>query len=304
MAFFLGIDGGGTKTRCIVGNESSELGAGTSSSCRVQKVGEAFARDSLSAAIHETCVQVGISPREIARTCAGVTGAARTEIAEVMRGLIASIVGGEIDVVGDIDVAFQDAFDKKPGVIVIAGTGAIVFGRNELGESRRASGWGPAVSDEGSGHWIGAEAVRVALHAYDRGEKDALLAALQKQLGAESFADFIVKVNASPPPDFSVLVPQVVSSADEGDHRARELLERAGRELAGATEIVIRRLFGDASVSVATHGGVIASSSIVKASFERNVKVNYPQAVLLDKAVDPARGALQRARSKFKGVDT
>lgn len=270
----------------------------------MQKVGEAFARDSLSAAIHETCVQVGISPREIARTCAGVTGAARTEIAEVMRGLIASIVGGEIDVVGDIDVAFQDAFDKKPGVIVIAGTGAIVFGRNELGESRRASGWGPAVSDEGSGHWIGAEAVRVALHAYDRGEKDALLAALQKQLGAESFADFIVKVNASPPPDFSVLVPQVVSSADEGDRRARELLERAGRELAGATEIVIRRLFGDASVSVATHGGVIASSSIVKASFERNVKVNYPQAVLLDKAVDPARGALQLARSKFKGVDT
>ena len=90
MPFFLGIDGGGTKTRCVIGDEKSQLGAGSSSSSKVQRVGEACARDALAAAVNEACVQAGISPRQIVRTCAGITGAARPEIAGVMRDLVAS----------------------------------------------------------------------------------------------------------------------------------------------------------------------------------------------------------------------
>ena len=67
MPFFLGIDGGGTKTRCVVGDEKSELGAGSSSSSKVQRVGEACARDALAGAVNEACVQAGISPRQIVR---------------------------------------------------------------------------------------------------------------------------------------------------------------------------------------------------------------------------------------------
>ena len=133
MSYFLGIDGGGTKTRCLVGDETSILGSGTSTSCKVQRVGEACAHDALAAAIHEACLQAEVSPSQITRICAGVTGAGRPEIAHAMQRLIASIVKGEVEVIGDVEVAFEDAFGGGPGVLVIAGTGSIAYGRNAAG---------------------------------------------------------------------------------------------------------------------------------------------------------------------------
>jgi glucosamine kinase len=302
MPFFLGIDGGGTKTRCIVGDEKSQLGVGSSSSSKVQRVGEACARDALAAAVHESCVQAGISPRQIAWTCAGITGSARREIAGVMQDLMASIVGGEVEIVGDVEIAFQDAFAAGPGVIVIAGTGSIAYGRNAKPETARAGGWGYAISDEGSGHWIGVEAVRAALSERDCGQHSGLLKDLMAGLGARDFEDFIVRLNGNPPVDFAPLFPIVLAASDDGDSLASEILKRAGRELAGLAGIVIERLFGKQSTSVATHGGVFASSRIVREHFEQELKSRHPRAGLLDREIDPARGALERARREFKAA--
>ena len=300
MPFFLGIDGGGTKTRCVVGDEKSQLGAGSSSSSKVQRVGEACARDALAAAVHEACVQAGISPRQIARTCAGITGSARPEIAGVMRNLIASIVGGEVEIVGDVEIAFEDAFGVGPGVVVIAGTGSIAYGRNSKGETARAGGWGYAVSDEGSGHWIGVEAVREALRTHDLGQHSGLLNGLMAAIAALDFDDFIVRLNGSPAVDFAPLFPIVLAASDNGDAMATEVLTRAGRELVEMAGIVIERLFGEQSFSFATHGGVLASSTIVRRNFAQELKSRYPRAGLLDREIDPARGALERARREFK----
>jgi glucosamine kinase len=302
VAFFLGIDGGGTRTRCIIGDDESELGRGSSSSCKVQKVGELCARDSLSAAIHEACVQAGISPRKISRTCAGITGAARPEIAATMRDLVMSAVAGEVEVVGDIDVAFADAFGKDPGVLVIAGTGAIAYGRSSSGQTARAGGWGYLVSDEGSGSWIGIEAVRSALRKKDLGENPGLLKSLSAGLGSENLDDFIVKLNSNSVPDFSSLFPAVLSSAQNNDRLAQEVLECAGRELANLAEIIVRRLFGKTSCSVITHGGVFSSSEIVRSSFEKEIRVRNENVNVLQKTIDPARGALQRARLALKAA--
>lgn len=300
MPFFLGIDGGGTKTRCVVGDEKSELGAGTSLSSKVQRVGEACARDALAGAVNEACVQAGISPRQIVRTCAGITGAARPEIAGVMRDLMASIVGGHVEIVGDIEIAFEDAFGSRSGVMLIAGTGSIAFGRNEKGESARAGGWGYPISDEGSGQWIGAEAVREALRARDRGQPGGLLNDLIEKLGASSFEDFIVRLNANPSVDFATLFPTVLAASDGRDGAAREILTRAGCELAAMAGTVIERLFGNTSTSVATHGGVLATSAIVRESFAQELRARHPRVELLNREVDPARGALVRARREFK----
>jgi glucosamine kinase len=300
MPFFLGIDGGGTKTRCVVGDENSELGAGTSSSSKVQRVGEACARDALAGAVNEACVQAGISPRQIIRTCAGITGAARPEIAGIMRDLMTSIVGGHVEIVGDIEIAFEDAFGSGSGVMLIAGTGSIAFGRNEKGESARAGGWGYPISDEGSGQWIGAEAVREALRARDRGHPCGLLNDLIAKLDASSFEDFIVRLNANPSLDFATLFPTVLAASNGGDGAAREILTRAGRELAAMAGTVIERLFGNTSTSVATHGGVLATSPIVRESFAKELSARHPRVELLNREVDPARGALERARREFK----
>jgi glucosamine kinase len=300
MPFFLGIDGGGTKTRCVVGDEKSELGGATSSSSKVQRVGEACAQDALAAAVNEACVHAGISPQQIVRTCAGITGAARPEIAGVMRDLMNSIVGGHVEIVGDIEIAFEDAFGSGPGVMVIAGTGSIAYGKNQTGETARAAGWGYPISDEGSGQWIGAEAVREALRARDRGQPAGFLNHLIEKLGASSFEDFIVRLNGNPPVDFAALFPTVLAWSDRGDSGAASILERAGRELAGIADIVVERLFHEHSVSVATHGGVLASSTLVRKCFAQELRARHRQAELLDREIDPARGALERARREFK----
>lgn len=302
MPFFLGIDGGGTKTRCLIGDEKSVLGAGNSSSTKVQRVGEACARDALSGAVNEACIQAGISPRQIVRSCAGITGAARPEIAEVMRSLMTNVVGGEVEIIGDIEVAFEDAFGSGPGVMIIAGTGSIAYGRSVTGETARAGGWGYPISDQGSGQWIGAEAVREALRARDRGQQCELLGSLMEKLGLNNFEDFIVRLNANPAVDFAALFPVVLAASNKADSVAIEILSRAGLELAGMAAIVTERIFPDQAVSIAIHGGVLSSSEIVREHLVQELRARNPRVEVLQRDVDPARGALQRARREFNAI--
>ncbi|HEX3103600.1 MAG TPA: BadF/BadG/BcrA/BcrD ATPase family protein, partial [Terriglobales bacterium] len=197
---------------------------------------------------------------------------------------------------------FEDAFGSGPGVMLIAGTGSIALGRNESGATARAGGWGYPISDEGSGQWIGAESVRASLQARDRGQSAELLSDLMEKLRTNNFEDFIVKLNANPPVDFSTLFPVVLAASDKEHPVATEILTRASRELASMAGTVIERLFHEQSVSVAIHGGVFASSAIVRKWFAQELKSRYPKAVLLETEVDPARGALERARREFKAA--
>src|SRR5712692_9969106 len=145
VTIFLGIDGGGSKTSCVVGDENSILGSGTAAGSNVIRVGEAQARESLAAAIRQACTVAKVNPAQINRTCVGVAGAARPEISAVVRRLVSELVSGEIIVVGDTVIALESAFGGGPGVIAIAGTGSIAYGRNPEGQTTRAGGWGFAV---------------------------------------------------------------------------------------------------------------------------------------------------------------
>jgi len=243
VPFFLGIDGGGTKTRCVIGDDKSVLGTGSGSGCNIVRVGEACARDSLAAAIHEACAQAGVSPQQIARTCAGVAGAADDGVASLVQRVLIEIVGGAIEVIGDMEIALESAFGGGAGVIMIAGTGAIAYGRNDRGEAVRAGGWGRLVGDEGSGHWIGVQAIGAALREYDRGADSGLLRELMRALEVRSVHDLAVKANSDPVPEFARLYPVVLAAEESGDAAAIEVLERAGVELATTVELLIGRLF-------------------------------------------------------------
>lgn len=297
MTFFLGIDGGGSKTRCLLGDEDSVIASGSSSASNIVRVGEACAQDSLTSAVHEACVQAKISPRDIARTCLGAAGAVRPEISGALRRIMKNVIGGDLEITGDMEIAFEDAFGQAPGIIVIAGTGSIAYGRNARGQTLRVGGWGYAISDEGSGHWVGVEAVKAALHACDRGEDPQILAELMPAVGAATFDEFIVRMNGDPAPDFSALFPVVLAAAQNSDALALDILHNAGARLAALAHEVTQRLFADeAKIQVATHGGVFASNAEVKESFSQKLKSLVPAVTLLVQKVDPARGALERAR--------
>ncbi|HSZ03259.1 MAG TPA: BadF/BadG/BcrA/BcrD ATPase family protein [Terriglobales bacterium] len=298
MSIFLGIDGGGSKTSCIIGDENSVLGTGTSAGSNVVRVGESRARESLGAAIRQACAAANISPSRIEKTCVGIAGGALPEVAGVVRRLVSEFVSGEVAVVGDMVIAMEAAFGGGPGVIVIAGTGSIAYGRNSAGQTARAGGWGFAISDEGSGHWIGRSAVAATMRAYDEAadvRSSGLLDNIMKSWGISSREQLVVAANKSP--DFAALLPAVLSAADAGDATARIVLTHAGGELATLAGIVIARLFGKRrAVPVAVSGGVFGNSATVRQVFGKRVRAAYPHASLNTTVIDPVKGALALAR--------
>lgn len=300
MTFFLGIDGGGTKTRCLLGDENSVLASGSASGCSILRVGEACARDSLAGAIHEACVQGGVSPKQISRTCAGIAGAGDDGIASRLQRLLIEIVGGAIEVIGDMEVALESAFGGGPGIVAIAGTGSIVFGRNQQGETARAGGWGRILCDEGSAHWIVVNAMHHSLHAFDRAEESPLLKEFLSALNLQTPSDLAAYAGGNPTPEFAPLFSVVLDAADRGESTARSVLRDAGHELAGIAATFAGQHFGNANeVPVATHGGVFSGSSIMNSAFAERLHEIAPHARILDVAVDSAQGALDRARREF-----
>ena len=299
MPYYLGIDGGGTKTTCAVGDATNLLATATAGASNVVRVGEAQARASLHQSVRQACAAAGISPEQIAHTCVGGSGAAHPELASTVREFLAEILLTPIEVVGDMEIALEAAFGSGPGVTVIAGTGSIAFGRDRQGRTVRAGGWGFAIGDEGSAHWIGRTAVSTILRASDRGDETAysvLAAALFKVWKVTSLPDLARVANSIPPPDFAALFRAV---ADSGDDLAKDVLTAAGRELAEVAALVIGRLFGkddSGSVRVAMTGGVFRHAAIVRGVFYNELRRLDARAEINSRVVDPVEGALRMAR--------
>jgi N-acetylglucosamine kinase-like BadF-type ATPase len=304
LPYYLGIDGGGTKTTCAVGDESILLATATAGPSNIVRVGEVQARQSLQQSVRQACAAAGIRAEQVARTCVGGSGAARPDVAEVVRRVLAEILPTPIDVVGDMEIALQAAFNTGPGVIVIAGTGSIAYGRDEQGIAVRAGGWGFAIGDEGSAHWIGRAAVSTILHAADPREANSagelrnspLAAALLKTWGVNSIADLARAANSIPSPDFAALFPAVAASHDD---LAAQVLSKAGRELAAVAAIVVRRLFAKGHsevVPVAMTGGVFRHAPLVRQVFYNEIGAIDSRAVVNPEVVEPVEGALRLAR--------
>jgi len=231
----------------------------------------------------------------------GGAGAARPELAEVMRSILAEILPTPVDVFGDMHIALEAAFDTGPGVVVNAGTGSFGYGRNQHGQTRRAGGWGFAIGDEGSAHWIGRQAVNAVLREMDRREdasqfaETVLVQGLYKAWAVRSILDLARAANSVPPPDFAALFPAVAGSQDE---IGRQVLREAGRELVQVAAVVIRRLFAkeETVVPVATTGGVFRYAEIVRQIFYNELRKADPRVQVNPVVVDPVEGALRIAR--------
>jgi len=300
VPYYLGIDGGGTKTTCAVSDETRLLATATAGPSNIVRVGEARARESLQACVRQACAEAGISVEEVVHTCVGGSGAARPELAALVREIVAEIVSTPVDVVGDMQTALEAAFGTGLGVIVIAGTGSIAYGRDLQGKTLRAGGWGFAIGDEGSAHWIGRSAVTAVLRASEReplaSGATPLASDLFRAWGVINLSDLARAANSIPPPDFAALFPAVAASTDE---LGRQVLRQAGRELAELAAVVIRRLFakdGENVVPVAMSGGVFRHAAIVREVFYNELRRLNPRAQVNPRVVDPVEGALRMAR--------
>src|SRR5882762_6217711 len=232
MPLYLGIDAGGTKTDCAVSNGAELLGQATGASCKLARVGKEKARENLQTVVRRACEVARVRLQDVQHVCIGMAGASLAEAVnwaqETLRELMPE---STIYVAGDHVIAHRAAFGTSPGVLVISGTGSIAFGRNQGGETARAGGWGPNVSDEGSAFWVGREAVTAGLHAFDFGKSNGLLVTTA---GCCMVApEEVIRLANASEPRLPELSGPVVNAAEQGGPNARAITDRACAALAG-----------------------------------------------------------------------
>jgi len=304
MALIVGLDGGGTSTRCAVSEGGVILGRGCAGGCNIVRLGESIARQSIHAAIRQAFHAAAAEPARAEAACIGVAGSAVAHVRDSVHRIIAEVLACPIQVVGDEEIAFEAFFGSGPGVLVIAGTGSIAFGRNSACVTAHAGGHGFIISDEGSGQWIGRTAVSACLRALDAGTECALMPMLLRAFNVSSPGELIQAANAVPLADFSRLLPVVLEAEANGDPIAADVLSRAGSELAHISKSVAAKLEIDQSeLRVAMAGGVFEHCELIRHEFERALHATHPLAVAAGIVREPLRGALALALNLARQSD-
>jgi glucosamine kinase len=304
MAYFLGFDAGGTKTTCALADDTRVLALETGGSIKPLRVTIEQAQQNLSALLGEIAKQSGVDLRAISASCIGTAGVRLPQTDGWMRQILSKWAGGEIVVCGDEEIALDAAFPGAAGVLAMAGTGSNVMGRTSYGEMLNVGGWGPALGDQASGHWIGVQAVRSACRARDFAQPTLILDRVIRHWSANSLDEVVDIGNRTPPPDFSQLAPIVVECAEQGDAVALEVLELGGRILGeDAVEAFrhVRNLDPHAPLpGIAFTGSILEKVGFVRQSMIDTIRCALPSVHILPEAVDPIQGALWRARQAIK----
>lgn len=296
----VGIDGGGTKTRALLADERGEQIAEAVGPGSAVKPGEVERSAEVIAGVVRDVLATGERTDSRPRVlCVGVAGAGREPEREALQeALVAQQVADEVSVLPDYAIAFEDAFSDGAGVLLIAGTGSMAFGRGPAGSTARCGGWGPVFGDEGSGGWIGRRALSVVAAAADGREPEtALTGAILTAAEVADSSDLIRWAASATAGKLATLAPVVFSVADAGDLRANSIVSMAVEELSLHVRALARQLFADerASVPVAFTGGLLRKGSSLRKRLEHRLKTAVPGAQIRSEEIDAARGAVRGA---------
>ncbi|MDI3547802.1 MAG: hypothetical protein PWR10_1454 [Halanaerobiales bacterium] len=230
-----GIDAGGTSTKCILVSEESQVLAEVKTGpANYHVVGLTRAVSEVKRAVEAACREAEINRIDILGI--GLAGTGRQKDIKVFREALLSLDrANQIFITDDGEIAVLGAHAGRPGLVVIAGTGSIVYGLSEDGKTIRAGGWGPILGDEGSGFWIGLKALQMIIKAKEgRAEKTSLIDPVLKKLVIGSLREELIPFiyqQRLPRKEIASLAPLVVRAMKRGDRVARDIIEEGLQEL-------------------------------------------------------------------------
>lgn len=303
MAFFLAVDAGGTKTDYVLADEKEIVARVRSGTIKRLRTDKDTAASHLNAGLAALVRRSGVSMSAVQRTCIGTAGESVPLVADWLREAFSTRVAGRVLLLGDVEIALDAAFRGGPGVLALAGTGSNVAGRTPGGIRSTCGGWGPMLSDQGSGHAIGARALRSLFLAIDEGRETLLKDAVLQFWDLTSLEQLIEHANRTPAPDVSTLTHLVLQCTDQDDLIAKQVLEREGEELAYLVRLLIRRMQsveGNHSFAptLAFAGSIMERVPPVRHALIAAVQREFPKVFALPGVVDPIEGALWRARDE------
>jgi glucosamine kinase len=284
---FAGLDGGASTTRVRVVDRAGRLIgeglAGPGSLKLSAEIAAANARAALGQALGESGW-----PASACRLVCGLAGVRQPEPCGHFLRQLGDL--GPVELISDGYAALLGAHDGQAGAIVIAGTGSVALRLDRGGLVRQIGGWGPVGGDQGSGSWLGSQAVRAMLRGLDQQAAEGaplspLLQALKNELG-RSHEAILAWLASADTPRFARLASIIQEFAEAGDPIAGRLLDRAAAE----TGRLIRLIGAGNDLPISLLGGL-------RGALEPRLEPAL-QERLVTPAADAMAGALLRARGE------
>ena len=276
VKLFLGVDGGQSSTTALIGDETGRiLGTGTGGPCNhaATHEGRAKLERALTVCLAAACAQAGLDVTTVRfeAACLGMSGGPDDK-----REIVAAMLrAGKLIVTTDSVTALAGATATGEGVIVVAGTGSMAFGRNAAGHTARAGGWGHIFGDEGAGFDIARQALRAALRMEEGwGPPTALRNLLLEATGSATANQAMHRFYTDEWPRWRVatLARQVDRAALESDPVARAILDDAAAQLAALAAAVRAQLWKPGEMVDVAYSGGVFHSSLLRERFRRLVE--------------------------------
>jgi N-acetylglucosamine kinase-like BadF-type ATPase len=302
MKYLIGIDGGGTKTDCAIADLSGKIiyqTVGKPSNFLIIGVEETV--ENLFAAIEECLFELKGDFSDVKQVVIGVAGAGRKDDAELLEKSFLDYADDEgihfkgVKVVSDAQVALEGAFPGSAGCILIAGTGSILFGKDDKDTIHRVGGFGRLIGDEGSGYCIGRKALNAVSKEIDgRGEKTLITEMVNDKIDF-GVSDKLVNKVYKEKLDIASIAKIVIEAAAKGDNIANKILSNEADELvlhmkAILTKIPVRKL------NVSFSGSLIDNKNFYSDLIKKKIKESLPQIKVVKPALSPVAGAIQIAK--------
>jgi N-acetylglucosamine kinase-like BadF-type ATPase len=301
--FAVGLDGGGTKTAVTIVDESGNVvHTFTSGAINYNGQDEASVGASLEE-IFRTIASVCDGLIHCAQVCIGAAGVSNPTVKTRLESSVRAYgYEGGLIITGDQDTALCGAHNRELGIILIAGTGSICYGKNETGDTHRAGGYGYLIDDEGSGYSIGRDLLSAVVRAHDGRLSETVIARMVfEQLGMTSIQQIIgfgydKQTNKK---DIAALAPILSKACELGDEAALAIAGKSARSLLELVVPVAERLsMQDGTLAIA--GSALLKNSFVQTSFIDLLKERYPAMTCITPKRDAASGAALMALGRLQ----
>ena len=302
MKYLIGIDGGGTKTDCAIADLSGKIInqiSGKPSNFLVIGVEEAV--ENIFALIEENLFALEGDFADVKQIVIGVAGAGREEDAKLLEKGFKDYADEEgihfkgVKVLSDAHIALEGAFPNSAGCILIAGTGSILFGKDEKGTIHRVGGFGRLIGDEGSGYSIGRKALNAVSKASDgRGEETMISELIDAKMNHDTSKNIINKVY-NEKLDVASVAKIVIEAAEEGDPIAEDILDEEADELVLHIRSLINKIH-TSNLNVAFSGSLIDNKNFYSDLLKNKIKSTLPNVKVVKPANPPVSGAILFAK--------
>lgn len=238
MKYLIGMDGGGTKTKCVLTDINlNPIYETTGGASNFLVIGTETVSETILNLVNECASSQNISINDIDSIVLGTTGGGRRNDAELLEKKIfedakqKSIPINKFRVDSDARIALEGAFSGKAGSILIAGTGSIMFGKDDKGEIHRVGGFGRYIGDEGSGYRVGRKGLNAVARFMDGRAKSTKIADLLYQEFSISTSEQLITEVYRNNFNIASVAPLVFEAAESGDKIAQRILEDEADEL-------------------------------------------------------------------------